>query len=338
MKKSIDHYKNDVFIVIRKSITDIFKGDVVASALCSYFEHWHNYKLEGIEKEKHENAVAKLHGDEGKLLSLFQFHTVTEIEDAIQIAKKDKIRNSLKTLIDNGIITIHDNPNPKYKFDKTKYYLFHQSKLQSLISAYASAENRTSDFTGVLGYEPNETIENTDVRKIAHDTSKNETLSAENRTSIAKNRHSSAENRTSYTDNTTEDTSIKEKKKKKENFDFDDLENEVTDFLEKNKNFLPPEKNNLYNEFEDDINYFRRFKDDKTEIRYKDITLKFYSEKSLKKWSYEQLEKYSNESFECKMFHRGYKILINTIKGKVYDDEQEQDLKNFTEGTGKYAY
>lgn len=223
MKKCLSHYDDDAIIIIRKSITEIMNGDVVASALCSYFEYWHNVRLSSIEKERQENRVAIQHGDEGKQISLYQFHTVNEIEETIQIAKKDKIRESLRKLVDLGIVSIHNNPNPKYGFDKTKYYLFHPAKLQKLISAYRYTKNRTSDLSDVVGYDPPESTENTDERKIAPQPTKDEILSAENRNSIAENSNSITENRktiTYTTPNTTSETEEEKNKNKKEIPDF----------------------------------------------------------------------------------------------------------------------
>jgi len=340
MKKCIDHYKDDVFIVIRKSITDILDGDAVASALCSYFERWHNYKLDGLDKDKHENSVAQLHGDEIKPLSLFQFHTVTEIEDCIQIAKKDTIRNSLKKIIALGIVSIHDNPNPKFKFDKTKYYLFHPNKLQKLISAYANAENRISDFTGVSGYEEPEHVGTVDIRKIDTDYKNDTILSAENRTSMAKNSNSMAKNRTSYTDNTTEKTSDKEKKEKDFSFktshsQFDSREsknqylNDIDFFIDEK----PDEISYFY-----DIEFFRELIPNKRSKPYKGahpkfqgITLNFLSENELQKWTYEKLINYFNTAPEC-ILYKSYSDIVKIVYGTVYDREQEEDLRKYNSG------
>jgi len=128
MKNScISYPERESLIIIRKSQVEFCNGNVCAAALMSFFEYWHNIKLDMSPKNAQMNNVALTNGqpachDE----SLYQFHTMDELSTGIMgIYKRDAITSARKLLKELGIISEHRNPSDRYKFDNTIYYLFH---------------------------------------------------------------------------------------------------------------------------------------------------------------------------------------------------------------------
>lgn len=122
----IQHPKREPLIIIHGWQIEACDGDACAAALLSFFEYWHNYKLDQRQKACEANDIAELHGDaRTQDESLFQFHTEEQLEQGVLIYKRRAIRESLTLLIKKGFISCQQNPNPRYKFDRTKYFLFH---------------------------------------------------------------------------------------------------------------------------------------------------------------------------------------------------------------------
>lgn len=64
--------------------------------------------------------------------SLLQFHTEEEFESGLlYLYGRKKIRQSIQFLVMKGFVTQHENPNSRYRFDKTHYFLFHPEKVSS---------------------------------------------------------------------------------------------------------------------------------------------------------------------------------------------------------------
>lgn len=131
----VTHLSKEALVIIRESYVNFCGGDVVEAALISFFEYWHNVKIAMQDKNITANKVAERHGEAGTQdESLYQFHNLTELSDGImRIGGETKIKSALVGLVKRGVISIHRNPNPRYKFDKTSYYLFHPSPLQKFI-------------------------------------------------------------------------------------------------------------------------------------------------------------------------------------------------------------
>jgi hypothetical protein len=119
MKTScIEWPAKSALLVIRKPAVEICGWNQCAAALISLFDYWHNVE---VDAEAQKNTRS----DE-----ILQSHTIEEIEKCLLgIAKRDKIRSSLKELEAMGIITICKNPNPKLKFDATKFFIFHPERV-----------------------------------------------------------------------------------------------------------------------------------------------------------------------------------------------------------------
>lgn len=154
MKNScITYPERDPLVVIRKSQVEFCDGNVCAAALLSFFEYWHNVKLEMVPKAAALNVVAEAHGKEGcHDDSLYQFHKMEELSNGMMgLYGRDTIKMARALLKEKGVITEHRNPTKRYKFDNTVYYLFHPetvcewlSTRYNLNQSYRHAKNSAS--------------------------------------------------------------------------------------------------------------------------------------------------------------------------------------------------
>lgn len=117
---------NDRYIIRHKWQVDFCEGNTCAAELISYFASWHDIRLNQSEKSKYANNIAQTHGDQGgQDESLFQFHSQEELKIALHGAYSiETIRKAIVLLGSKAVISRHCNPNPRYRFDKTTYYLF----------------------------------------------------------------------------------------------------------------------------------------------------------------------------------------------------------------------
>ena len=121
----INHPLNEPLIKIHRWQVEMCQGNTVAAALMSFFEYWHNIKSEMRSRTRRANDIAEIHGDHRcQDESLLQFHTEKELVEGIMLAKQDKIRQSIRFLEEIKVVSIHKNPNPRYTFDRTRYFLF----------------------------------------------------------------------------------------------------------------------------------------------------------------------------------------------------------------------
>lgn len=127
----------DTFLIIRASYVRICNGNVTAAALIHIFEQWHQTKIKSIEQNR--KATENYRYAEGSE-TLLQWHTMEELENYMMgIAKRDSILIARRQLVSMGIITEHRNPNPRYSFDKTTYYLFFPEVVDSLVQLKSEA-------------------------------------------------------------------------------------------------------------------------------------------------------------------------------------------------------
>lgn len=139
----VQRIEDDPFIIIRTSYVRICQGDVTAAALISIFEYWHNTKIAArqnhIDMDDRPDRI-----DDPP--SLWQYHKNDDLEAQLMgIGKRERIDKARKLLQEMGIIDIGRNPNKKYKFDATTFYLFHPEVVNAFMQKLkpASAENST---------------------------------------------------------------------------------------------------------------------------------------------------------------------------------------------------
>lgn len=143
MKTScIRHENNSPLVIVRKQYIDLFDGHLGAAVMLGYFEYWHNIRLAQSEKSRQANAIAEKHGDNGTQdASLYQFHRTQDIIDAMMgVIGRPAIKSGIDILIERGFLTRTRNPNPRYAFDKTAFYILHPEAVNSALSA-SSCDN-----------------------------------------------------------------------------------------------------------------------------------------------------------------------------------------------------
>ena len=139
----IKHPGKEPLIILRKWQVEACDGDKCAGLLLSFFEYWHNIKLEQQIKARETNDTAEKH-DDGRTQdeSLYQFHTEKQLEEGlIGLYGRTKIKEALDLLAAKGFISMHTNPNSKYKFDRTRHFLFHDDAVNEWIVVCRSTEN-----------------------------------------------------------------------------------------------------------------------------------------------------------------------------------------------------
>ena len=194
----INHPPKEPLILIRQWQVKFCEGNRVGAALLSFFEYWHNIRLEQSGKSAEANQIAQSHGCEpSQDDSLLQFHTEAELEAGIMIAHKDKIRLALQVLVNKGAITIKRNPNPRYKFDNTRYFLFHPDVINEWLAKTADDIAKTPD---------NRKVSSEQSRKFAHASTENPRRSTENPRRSTKSPPPSTKNQGTITETTSETT------------------------------------------------------------------------------------------------------------------------------------
>lgn len=161
MKNSCIKKLSNVRIAIEREDYLAITGDKAAGLLLSFFEYWHNIKLEQSLKAKTQNDVAEKHGDDrSQDESLYQFHTAEDLQHALLgLVGRPAVKKGVKILKDLGFISIHKNPNPKYKFDNTKHFLLHPRQvnlfLEDLSDWISKPENSNKQ---ILSYRNTESV------------------------------------------------------------------------------------------------------------------------------------------------------------------------------------
>jgi hypothetical protein len=164
-----------------------------AAFLLSFFSSWHDWKIKHDEYYRRYNDIAEAHGDgRPHAESAYLFFTMDDFINALMgLFGKKSISEGLDLLVSLNVISIHKNPNPRYCFDKTKYFKFYPAVcnqwLQNHDSINQSAENDT------------QVIDNYDNAEIDNRSAKNALPSSENRRPSRKNGQAITDN----TNNTT---------------------------------------------------------------------------------------------------------------------------------------
>lgn len=111
-------------VMLRGDLLEICDGNHCAAALLNHLIYWHDIKLEQMGQSQFANRVSEMHGETGSHYEgTLQWHTTKDLQDAMLGAWGiNKIRDSIGLLESKGFVDISNNPNPRYKFDKTKYF------------------------------------------------------------------------------------------------------------------------------------------------------------------------------------------------------------------------
>jgi hypothetical protein len=145
----ISHPANERLVIIRKWQVEFCAGNQCAAALLSFFEYWHSWKLESDRYNHKSNNISEHHGETRSLSeNVYQYHSLSEMSDGIlNLYGAKAIAEAIKLLEAKNVISVHANPNPRFHYDKTKYFVFYPEVCNDWIkSSYksTSGENATS--------------------------------------------------------------------------------------------------------------------------------------------------------------------------------------------------
>lgn len=128
---------NEILAQTYKWQVTFCNGDFCAALILNYFEYWHNHCLVRRDKAIKANDIAEQNGEPRSANeNLLQFHSYEEIREGILNAfSRTKVIEAIKFLEKENVLSIHNNPNPKLKFDKTKFYQFHPEICQRFIDS-----------------------------------------------------------------------------------------------------------------------------------------------------------------------------------------------------------
>ncbi len=144
----IQHPTNEPLLIIRRWQLDFCEDNHCAAALLSFFEYWHNLRLE-INQRGTANRNAQPHGNPAAQdENLLQFHSDEQLQAGLlNLYGTMKIRESRRLLIAKGALTEHSNPKPRYAFDRTVYYRFHPEAVNAWLEQRHKSYNRNINVT-----------------------------------------------------------------------------------------------------------------------------------------------------------------------------------------------
>ena len=145
--QSIQFSSNNTFLTINQDFVDICDGDVKASILLSFLVSWHNTKIKNLSQVKRYNRTSEIHGEiPTQYEGLLQWHTSEEIrKGTFNIMSRNVIARSIKLLENKAFIGVTKNPNPKYNFDRTKYFLVNTETINKAISSTNVPKHKKGD-------------------------------------------------------------------------------------------------------------------------------------------------------------------------------------------------
>lgn len=176
MKTScIRNPEKNPYIVLHEWQVRFCQGNHCAALLLSYFSAWHDWKLRNDQYYRRSNDIAEMHGDgRPNNENAYLFFTTEELIDGCMgLYGKKAVCDGLELLVSLNVISVHKNPNPRYHFDKTKYFQFYPQVCNCWI-----AKNYPID--PVVEYERAQDIDFNDMPKMADREIKNARRSDEN--------------------------------------------------------------------------------------------------------------------------------------------------------------
>lgn len=149
MKSScITQPANNRYIQVSEWQIKFCNGNYCAALVLSHFIRWHNWKLNHDNYYNKVNNIAEMHGDgRPHNQNAYLFFTMDEISEGILgFFGKSTINTALSLLQELSVISVHKNPNPRYHFDKTKYFMFYPEVCNEWLALDASNdENKNND-------------------------------------------------------------------------------------------------------------------------------------------------------------------------------------------------
>ena len=146
----IRHPEKEPLVILRQSYVELCQNNHCAAALLNLFEYWHNIKLAISTKHKKLNDIAEAHGDRRVHdESLLQFNSQDEIrEQLLETWSRPTIAKNIEYLEKRCFITKTRNPNPRYKFDRITFYLFHEDNVNHALNVLVTNKSQCSEKEG----------------------------------------------------------------------------------------------------------------------------------------------------------------------------------------------
>jgi hypothetical protein len=136
------------------------QGNDCAAKLLAFFIAWHDWKIKHDSYYRFSNDIAERHGDgrpHNQNAYLF-FSTKNLINGLMGTCGKKAITTALELLCSLKVIIIHKNPNPRYHFDKTRYFRFYPDVCNRWIKEYYSEVSEINDIDDTDDIYPNEEV------------------------------------------------------------------------------------------------------------------------------------------------------------------------------------
>ena len=133
MKTScVKHPKRGRLVIIHEWQLAVCDGNACAAALLSFLEYWHNIKTEQVYKAQ---QAFDIYGEKNESTTLWQFHTEEDLEQGVLIYKRTAIAVAVKLLESKGFIRLGRNPNPRYSWDRTRFFLLIPEVVNKAVAA-----------------------------------------------------------------------------------------------------------------------------------------------------------------------------------------------------------
>lgn len=184
MKTScIAHPEDQPLIQIKAWQVYACDGNHCAAALLSFFEYWHNIKINYLENlSRYKKDVIK---------EPYQYQTDEDLRAGLLGLYTTKtIRESLRLIEEKGFVTQSKNPDPKHKYDNKKFFLFHPEKVNYYIKNIYPQRNGDYSVEGFMVdyvYTEAEKKSKLAAGKITNTTGKNAGCSGKNADTTGKN-------------------------------------------------------------------------------------------------------------------------------------------------------
>lgn len=121
---SVDHPSSHPYMKVHAWMVPFCRGNQCAAFILSHFLSWHDWKLQRDSYYRQANDISEAHGDgrpHDENAYLF-FSTAELVAATFMTFGKNAVTKALQLLEELGVISVHKNPNPRYYFDKTKYF------------------------------------------------------------------------------------------------------------------------------------------------------------------------------------------------------------------------
>ena len=199
---------NSRFIQLNETHLAFCQGNHCAAFLLSFFSSWHDWKIRNDQYYCRANDIAEVHGDgRPNNENAYLFFTTEDLVNGLMgLFGKKAISDGLELLVNLKVITIHKNPNPRYHFDKTKYFRFYPEIVNNWLEA--------GDAISLDSNSCAQVIDNFDNAKIDDAFAKNARPSIENGQPSRQNRQAI----TDTTNNTTKNNKSINKSKRASDF------------------------------------------------------------------------------------------------------------------------